>query len=61
MVLFGEMLPARAMADAEALALEADLMICIGSSLLVHPAAGLPQLTLSAGGRRAADRRPIRL
>ena len=49
-VLFGEMLPARAMADAEALALEADLMICIGSSLLVHPAAGLPQLTLSAGG-----------
>jgi NAD-dependent deacetylase len=41
------------MADAERLALEADLMICIGSSLLVHPAAGLPQLTLQSGGKLA--------
>jgi len=52
-VLFGEMLPAATMAEAEQLALEADLMICIGSSLLVHPAAGLPELTLQAGGRLA--------
>ena len=52
-VLFGEMLPARTMAAAEQLALEADLMICIGSSLLVHPAAGLPGLTLDAGGELA--------
>jgi len=52
-VLFGEMLPATVMADAERLALEADLMICIGSSLMVHPAAGLPQLTLHAGGALA--------
>ncbi len=52
-VLFGELLPAAVMAEAERLALEADLMICIGSSLTVHPAAGLPQLTLGAGGRLA--------
>jgi NAD-dependent deacetylase len=52
-VLFGEMLPAATMAEAERLALEADLMICIGSSLLVHPAAGLPQLTLRGGGALA--------
>jgi NAD-dependent deacetylase len=49
-VLFGELLPAAVMAEAEQLAVEADLMICIGSSLTVHPAAGLPQLTLAAGG-----------
>lgn len=52
-VLFGEMLPRDVMAAAERLALEADLMICIGSSLIVHPAAGLPQLTLRAGGSLA--------
>ena len=28
-------------------------MICVGSSLIVHPAAGLPQLTLRAGGSLA--------
>ncbi len=49
-VLFGELLPAETLAAAERLALEADLMVCIGSSLSVHPAAGLPQLTLEAGG-----------
>jgi NAD-dependent deacetylase len=49
-VLFGELLPADVMAEAEQLAREADLMICIGSSLTVHPAAGLPQLTLRSGG-----------
>jgi NAD-dependent deacetylase len=52
-VLFGEMLPATVMAEAERLALEADLMICIGSSLVVHPAAGLPRLTLRSGGQLA--------
>jgi NAD-dependent deacetylase len=52
-VLFGELLPAAVMAEAEQLAREADLMICIGSSLTVHPAAGLPQLTLSSGGQVA--------
>ncbi len=52
-VLFGELLPADVMAEAERLALAADLMICVGSSLTVHPAAGLPQLTLRSGGKIA--------
>jgi NAD-dependent deacetylase len=52
-VLFGELLPAAAMAEAQALALDADLMICIGSSLEVHPVAGLPALTRGAGGHLA--------
>lgn len=49
-VLFGEYLPADALAHAERLALGADLMLCLGSSLEVYPVAGLPRLTLEAGG-----------
>jgi NAD-dependent deacetylase len=52
-VLFGEMLPAGAIAAATELAEAADLMLCVGSSLVVHPVAGLPQLTLGNGGRLA--------
>ena len=52
-VLFGEMLPADAMAEAESLANRADLMLCIGSSLEVFPVAGLPSVTLGRGGRLA--------
>jgi NAD-dependent deacetylase len=52
-VLFGELLPADAMAEAEALASRADLMLCIGSSLEVYPVAGLPSVTLGRGGRIA--------
>ncbi|HSS41688.1 MAG TPA: NAD-dependent protein deacylase [Solirubrobacterales bacterium] len=52
-VLFGEMLPADAIAAATELAEAADLMLCVGSSLVVHPVAGLPQLTLGNGGRLA--------
>jgi NAD-dependent protein deacetylase/lipoamidase len=52
-VLFGEMLPEAAMRNAQELAAGADLMICIGSSLLVHPVAGLPGITLAGGGRLA--------
>ncbi len=52
-VLFGELLPAEAMAEAHALAAEADLMLCVGSSLEVHPVAGLPGVTRAAGGRLA--------
>jgi NAD-dependent deacetylase len=52
-VLFGELLPAAAMAEAEALANRAELMICVGSSLEVYPVAGLPSVTLGAGGRLA--------
>ncbi len=52
-VLFGELLPERAMAVAEELAARADLMLCVGSSLEVYPVAGLPSLTLGRGGRIA--------
>jgi len=52
-VLFGELLPAEAMAEAEALAARADLMLCIGSSLEVYPVAGLPSVTMGRGGRLA--------
>lgn len=52
-VLFGELLPADAMADAHTLAREADLMLCVGSSLEVFPVATLPGVTLEAGGRVA--------
>jgi NAD-dependent deacetylase len=52
-VLFGEMLPAAALAEAQALADGADLMLCVGSSLEVYPVAALPGLTLSRGGRVA--------
>jgi NAD-dependent deacetylase len=52
-VLFGEMLPERAMAEAYALAESAQLMLCIGSSLEVFPVASLPQTTLARGGEIA--------
>lgn len=52
-VLFGEMLPEAAMAEAYALAERAELMLCVGSSLEVHPVAGLPGITQSSGGRVA--------
>ena len=52
-VLFGELLPGDAMAEAESLASGADLLLCIGSSLEVYPVAGLPSVTLGAGGRIA--------
>jgi NAD-dependent deacetylase len=52
-VLFGEFLPAEAMARAEELCSAADLLLCVGSSLEVYPVAGLPQMTLARGGRIA--------
>jgi NAD-dependent deacetylase len=52
-VLFGELLDEAAMDRASMLAASADLMLCIGSSLEVYPAAGLPELTLAAGGSLA--------
>jgi NAD-dependent protein deacetylase/lipoamidase len=50
-VLFGELLPERALAEAQTLAMDADLMICVGSSLEVYPVAGLPAITHGGGGR----------
>jgi NAD-dependent deacetylase len=52
-VLFGELLPERALSEAQALALDADLMLCVGSSLEVYPVAGLPAIARGAGGRLA--------
>jgi NAD-dependent deacetylase len=52
-VLFGEMLPELALAEAQALAERADLILCVGSSLEVYPVAALPGVTLGRGGRVA--------
>jgi NAD-dependent deacetylase len=52
-VLFGEMLDAAAMGRATDLAARADLLLCVGSSLEVYPVAGLPEVTLEAGGQLA--------
>jgi NAD-dependent deacetylase len=52
-VLFGELLPKAAMTAAQELAEAAELMLCVGSSLVVHPVASLPALTLERGGRLA--------
>jgi NAD-dependent deacetylase len=52
-VLFGELLPEDAMRRAQELAAAADLMLCVGSSLVVHPVAALPGVTLACGGRLA--------
>ncbi|HMD57925.1 MAG TPA: NAD-dependent deacylase [Solirubrobacteraceae bacterium] len=49
-VLFGELLPERALARAAELCERAEVLLCIGSSLEVHPVAGLPLLTHRAGG-----------
>lgn len=52
-VMFGEMLSPDAIEAAEQLARDARLMLVVGSSLQVWPVAGLPQLTLEAGGELA--------
>jgi NAD-dependent deacetylase len=52
-VLFGELLPEDALRQAQQLAADADLMVCVGSSLEVYPVAELPTLTIAGGGRLA--------
>jgi NAD-dependent deacetylase len=52
-VMFGELLPAAAIEQAQRLAGEAGLMLVVGSSLEVHPVAALPGETLAAGGALA--------
>jgi len=49
-VLFGEWLPEAAIDRAFALAADADVLLCVGSSLEVHPVAQLPGVTHAAGG-----------
>jgi NAD-dependent deacetylase len=48
-VLFGELLPESAMTRARDLAERADLMLCVGSSLAVHPVAELQALLAALG------------
>ena len=48
---FGEALPEKAFTRAQALAISSDVFIVLGTSLSVFPAAGLPRLTLQAGGK----------
>ncbi len=49
-VLFGELLDGATLERARAMCEGAELLLCIGSSLEVHPVAGLPLLTREAGG-----------
>jgi len=48
---FGEALPKRAFTAAQELAIRSDVFLVLGTSLTVFPAAGLPRLTLQAGGK----------
>ncbi|MHA1771649.1 MAG: NAD-dependent protein deacylase [Candidatus Thorarchaeota archaeon] len=50
-ILFGEPLPEKAMADAIKVCREADLMLVVGTSLSVYPAAYLPQLAKDSGAK----------
>ncbi len=50
---FGEMLPEAAFNGAISLAARADLIVVLGSSLTVHPAATIPHYTIRNGGRMA--------
>jgi NAD-dependent deacetylase len=52
-VLFGELLSQPSLERARELCEAADLLLCVGSSLEVHPVAGLPRVTLASGGRVA--------
>jgi len=50
-ILFGEQLPARTWLKAQELSQTCDLMLVVGSSLEVLPAAGLPMRALESGAR----------
>jgi NAD-dependent deacetylase len=47
---FGESLPADALREAAAESQKADLMLVLGTSLTVYPAASMPEYTLRSGG-----------
>ena len=48
---FGESLPADALRDAVSESQQADLMLVLGTSLTVQPAASMPNYTLRCGGK----------
>lgn len=59
---FGQAMPQAAMRRAERATLAADLFIVLGSSLVVYPAAGFPQLAKESGARLAiVNREPTGL
>jgi NAD-dependent deacetylase len=49
-VMFGELLPEKAIDESFDLARDAGVLLVVGSSLEVFPVAGLPEATLAAGG-----------
>jgi NAD-dependent deacetylase len=50
-VLFGEPMPQAAIQEAFALARQADVMLVVGSSLVVYPAADIPLVAARSGAR----------
>jgi NAD-dependent deacetylase len=50
-VLFGEALPEAALREAQTLAMAADVVLIVGSSLQVYPAAGIPRLARQHGAQ----------
>jgi NAD-dependent deacetylase len=59
---FGQTMPAEPMARAEAATLDCDAFLVLGSSLVVHPAAGFPQLAKRNGATLAiVNREPTDL
>jgi NAD-dependent deacetylase len=50
-VMFGEQLPAQVLQKAESRASDADLFIVVGSTLIVYPAAYMPEYALNAGAK----------
>jgi NAD-dependent deacetylase len=50
-ILFGEAMPGAAVEEANGLARNADVMLAVGTSLVVYPAAEIPILAVKAGAR----------
>ncbi len=50
-IFFGEPLPLESLLRAEAMARQADVVLVVGSSLQVYPAAGIPRLALEHGAQ----------
>lgn len=48
---FGDQMPEKEVRDAEWHSQHSDLFVVVGSSLVVHPAAGMPRLALVAGAK----------
>ena len=52
-VLFGQAMPEDALRQAFAVARASDLMLVVGSSLVVQPAARVPEIAVTSGARLA--------